>query len=181
MRLHVNKRCRNTSERGFTLIEVLIAIAILTLGAGGVAAMQLHALRTARHSSYQTSATQLAVELADIMRANPEAAHSSVNPYLFSYQADAQVTATSSLSPCVLHTCDAAAMAHADVAGWQQRLQQSIPLASAVVCRDSHPAMTHGLRWDCDHAGHAAIIIKIGWPDSPALASGPAIAIAVEI
>lgn len=163
------------------MIEVLVAIAVLTLGAGGVAAMQLHALRMARHSSYQTSATQLAVELADIMRANPEAAYGSGNPYLFSYQAGAQVTAASSLPPCILHTCDAAAMAHADVAGWRQRLRQSIPPASVVVCRDGSPAMTHGLRWDCDHAGHAAIVIKIGWPDSPASASEPVIAIAVEI
>lgn len=166
MRPHVNKATKKSSQDGFTLIEVLVAIVILALGASGLAAMQLHTLRMAQQSGFQTSATQFAAELADIMRANPDQARSDSSPYLFSYQADAHATATSSMTvsmtACMLYACDSAAMATADVRDWQQRLERALPQARVTVCRDSSPAATT-LRWHCDHARSAAIVIKIGW------------------
>jgi len=164
MRFHVNKTGRTSRQRGFTLIEVLVAVVILTLGASGVAAMQLHALRTAQQSGFQTAATQLAVTLAELMRADPELARSANSPFLFSYEAAATATATLPSSvACMQRSCDSAAMAIADVQSWQWQLQQALPRAKAVVCRDGNPATANGLQWSCDHAGDAAIVIKIGW------------------
>lgn len=61
-------------SRGFTLIEVLVAVVVLAIGLLGIAAMQrvsLKANRTALHRSY---ATFYAYDMVDSMRANRPAA-----------------------------------------------------------------------------------------------------------
>lgn len=183
MRSHVKPASKPSRSNGQTLIEVLVAIAILMLGAGTLAALQLHSLRMLQQSGYQTSATYFAAELAERMRANPAQARADHSTYLFAYQADLSQSqaATPPSSACLLHACDSAAMAAADVSDWQQRLQQALPQARAVVCRDSNPAAPQ-LRWHCDHADSAAIVIKIGWrPWSATAVPAPGVALAVDL
>ncbi len=50
-----------SSERGFTLIEALVAVLVLSLGLLGVAAMQLKALQSS-HVSFQRSIATLAAQ-----------------------------------------------------------------------------------------------------------------------
>jgi type IV pilus assembly protein PilV len=58
-------------SRGFTLLEVLIALVILSIGLLGVAALQGVGIRSS-HGSYLTSqASLLAYDIADRIRANP--------------------------------------------------------------------------------------------------------------
>lgn len=58
------------SQRGFSLLEVLIALAVLSIGLLGLAALQTVGLRI-NHDSYQrTQATILAYDIIDRMRAN---------------------------------------------------------------------------------------------------------------
>jgi len=139
--------------RGFTLIEVLTAILILTLGAGGIVTMQVHAQRMTQESGFQTSATQLAAELAERMREQP------ADAYLFSFQAVSEGSSTPA-ADCHRNACDPASMASFVLSDWQQQLQQQLPQARATVCRDN-PADTQ--RWECDQQGSSAVVIKIGW------------------
>lgn len=60
-------QCRN---KGFTLIEVLVAVFILAIGVMGAAAMQLNALKFNQTASMRSQATFLAYEIVDSMRAN---------------------------------------------------------------------------------------------------------------
>lgn len=56
------KRQRNAgSQSGFTLIEALVALLVLSIGLLGVAAMQLKALQGA-HAAYQRSIASLAAQ-----------------------------------------------------------------------------------------------------------------------
>ncbi|WP_290704195.1 type IV pilus modification protein PilV [Amphritea sp.] len=72
MSTHTIKRCFN--ERGSSLIEVLIAVVIISIGLLSVAALQTVALKS-NHGSYNRSqATFLAYDLADRMRAAPASA-----------------------------------------------------------------------------------------------------------
>lgn len=48
------------SARGFTLIEVMIAVGIMTFGLLAILAMQIHALREGRHGRHTTEATRVA-------------------------------------------------------------------------------------------------------------------------
>jgi type IV pilus assembly protein PilV len=56
--------------RGFSLIEVLVAILVLAFGLLGFALTQTMSLRFAQASNQRTQATNLAYDLLDQMRAN---------------------------------------------------------------------------------------------------------------
>lgn len=61
---------RHRNARGFTLIEVLVALVVLTVGMLGVAVMYVQGLRWNRTSIYHTLAVSLASDMADRIRAN---------------------------------------------------------------------------------------------------------------
>lgn len=58
---------------GFTIIEVLIAVFVLTVGLLGVAGMQMIGLKNNSNAALRTQAVFLAQDIADRMRANPAA------------------------------------------------------------------------------------------------------------
>jgi type IV pilus assembly protein PilV len=60
--------------RGFTLVEMLVALVVLSIGLLGVAALQLTSLRSNHSSAMRSQATFLAYDIIDRMRANREAA-----------------------------------------------------------------------------------------------------------
>ena len=61
---------RNRSIRGFTLLEVLVAVLIFSLGLMGLAGLLAVSVKT-NHAAYmRTQATFLAQGMADRMRAN---------------------------------------------------------------------------------------------------------------
>jgi type IV pilus assembly protein PilV len=62
---------------GFTLVEVLIALLVLSIGMLGIAALYLESLRASRSALVRTQAVTLAADIADRMRANrnPENAY----------------------------------------------------------------------------------------------------------
>ena len=61
-------RARN--QRGFSMIEVLIAVLVLGLGLLGLAMLQTLNVRYAQSANYRTRATNLAYDLLDQIRAN---------------------------------------------------------------------------------------------------------------
>jgi len=59
--------------RGFSMLEVLMALAVLSVGLLGAAAMLLDSLRVHGSALHRLGATQLARDMADRIRANPRA------------------------------------------------------------------------------------------------------------
>ena len=71
-----NLRFRNLRQRrvsGFTLIEVLIALVILSVGMLGIAGLYVHSMQAGRTSIMRHNAVTLAGDIADRIRANPRA------------------------------------------------------------------------------------------------------------
>ena len=56
---------------GFTLLEVLIALLVLSIGLLGLAALQTTGLRSNQMASMRTLATQFTYDITDRMRSNP--------------------------------------------------------------------------------------------------------------
>jgi type IV pilus assembly protein PilV len=59
---------------GFTLIEALVALLVISIGLLGVAALQMTSLRSNHASAMRSQATVLAYDIVDRMRANRAAA-----------------------------------------------------------------------------------------------------------
>ncbi len=59
--------------RGFTLIEVLIALIIMSVGMLGIAGLYVHSMQAARTSVLRHNAVPLAGDIADRIRAQPRA------------------------------------------------------------------------------------------------------------
>lgn len=65
------KEVKTRSDEGFTLMEVIIAISILTTGLLAVASMQISAIRGNALASHETTATTLGADRAEKLMALP--------------------------------------------------------------------------------------------------------------
>lgn len=64
---------RRSRDRGFTLVEVLIALVIMSIGMLGIAGLYVHSLQAGSTSLFRHHAVTLAGDIADRIRANPRA------------------------------------------------------------------------------------------------------------
>ena len=62
-----------STHRGFTLVEVLIALIIMSVGMLGIAGLYVHSMRAGSTSLFRHHAVTLAGDVADKIRANPRA------------------------------------------------------------------------------------------------------------
>ena len=69
------RQTRNLARKvhGFTLIEVLIALIIMSVGMLGIAGLYVHSMQAGRTSVLRHNAVTLAGDIADRIRANPRA------------------------------------------------------------------------------------------------------------
>ena len=65
-------RPRPAPAAGFTLLEILIALVVLSIGLLGIAALQGVGLRTSHGAQLTSQASVLAYDIADRIRANPQ-------------------------------------------------------------------------------------------------------------
>jgi type IV pilus assembly protein PilV len=150
----------NKHLRGFTLVEVLMAVFVLAIALAGTMRLHLTALRAQRQSSYQTSAVQLASDMAEMIRA--WAAPGSDEPFLFNYRAGDALPAAVDCNGGA--QCDPAALRQFGIAQWLETLQTALPAARVSICRDTTPwdDSAGAFRWACS-GGNAGIVIKLGW------------------
>lgn len=64
---------RNKKIAGFTLIEVLISLIIMSVGMLGIAGLYVHSMQAGRTSMLRHNAVTLAGDITDRIRANPTA------------------------------------------------------------------------------------------------------------
>jgi type IV pilus assembly protein PilV len=57
-------------SRGFSIVEALVALVVLSVGMLGIAALYVESLRAGRTAVYRTQAVNLAADMADRIRAN---------------------------------------------------------------------------------------------------------------
>lgn len=179
--------------RGFSMIEILVAILVLAIGVLGAAGMQLVAMRTSTHSDLHTQAYQLATEIADRIRANDAVMRSpsASNPFLSVDYSAGGATPTAPATTCFTTSCNPDQLAAFDLFEFQTRVFSSFPGGRLVICQDGAPwdASEVTLQWDCaaPAAGDPSVVIKIGWTQrevdgslSPAAQGAPAVALVVS-
>jgi type IV pilus assembly protein PilV len=165
-------RCRlpeRSAAQGFSLLEVMIALLIVSVGLLGLAGLQALSLKNNVSASQRTIATQLAYDMADRMRANAASVLSGDYNYA-TYSATNSAGQTT--AACLTTTgCSATQLAQEDLYEWNQQICAQLPQSTAcnaagpwgVVCIDSTPNDGTPTAPACDNAAGAPYAIKIWW------------------
>ena len=135
-------RHNTQNQSGFSLLEVLIALLVLSIGLLGLAALQITSLRSNEMANMQTTATQLAYDISDRMRANPEGVAN--NEYVLAGGATPSGTSVAAL----------------DLIAWNQAVT-ALPGGRSLITQCSVSP--------CDGLTH---VITVQWDESRAGASG---------
>lgn len=156
--------------RGFSLLEVLVSIVVLSFGVLGMVGMQAAALQANRDARLQSAGVRLAREAAELIRDNKAIAQASLtsatdNPYLVAYTSPTVIPAVT--QNCFTSTCTTAKnIADYGIKEWLGRAYAELPGARIAVCYDTAPYDAAGLpRWACTNTG-AVMIVKLGWTRS---------------
>lgn len=124
-----NRYRRPAIGRGFSLIEVLIALIVLSVGMLGIAGLYVQSLQAGRTSVFRHNAVTLAGDVADRIRANPSAGAT----YAAGVGADKN---------CVNGgiDCSPADMAQHDINLWEQQADRSLPNGTVQINLDESVA-----------------------------------------
>jgi type IV pilus assembly protein PilV len=101
-------------QSGFTLLEVLIAIVVLSIGLLGLAGIMASSMRNNQSATHRTQASVLAYDIIDRMRANRAAARAG------GYNSAMSAGVCAAGAP-------AGTVQAQDVAGWRRQLACALP------------------------------------------------------
>lgn len=147
-------KTQNTLQGGFTLIEIMVAVIVLSIGLLGLAGLQVTSLRNDQSAFMRSQATILAYDIADRMRANGAAVLAG------NYEFDSATDTPSAYSNCSTTTgCSVSEMAQNDLYAWNGAIDTVLPDGNGAVCRDSDPAAA-----GCDGAG-SQYVITVSWTE----------------
>lgn len=113
---------RCPTGRGFTLVEVLVTVVVISVGLLGIVALQVISLRNNHESYLRTQATALADDIIDRIRSNRDNAPSYT------------VALTGSLS--------GGTQAAKDVTEWKSQLKTLLPKTGTTTVADANGAIT---------------------------------------
>jgi type IV pilus assembly protein PilV len=141
--------CTSRQDKGFSLVEVLVAMVVLSIGLLGLAGLQTAGLK-ANNSAYQRSqANIMANDILDRMRANRVgiAAGYYDDPY----------ESTPSDPGCVTSGCTVDEMADYDVFLWETSLGNTLPGGRGAISGDGTGSVfTITVMWDDNRIGTKA-------------------------
>lgn len=121
----------NRTQSGFTLLEIMVAIVVLSLGLLGLAGLQAASLRNNQNAYYRGIATQQAYDMADRIRANLAGVRAGNYKLVSGIPAD---------PGCFTTGCPALDMAVTDLFQWNTANAALLPEgAGRVECVDGPP------------------------------------------
>lgn len=156
MMAYTHSLARLPNHRGFSLIEVLVALLVLSIGLLGLAALQTTSLQYNSESYFRTQATFLAYDIIDRMRANNTAVvdggtydvanSTAVSTLLTNYE-----SCKASNCDCDTSNCTNNYLATYDLGKWyKERVFTTLPNASAnppTIEIDANRRATITMRW----------------------------------
>jgi type IV pilus assembly protein PilV len=133
------------SQRGDTMIEVLVTTIIIAIGVLGSATLQVTALKNLASSHNSSVAAFVAEDFGERMRANPVAVLN--DDYVHS-------TAPDTYPDCVAEACSNANLALFDIGSWWLQLSDNLPAATGEVTRNAGTStFLLTVRWDSNRDG----------------------------
>lgn len=136
--LTIKKNCLVQSQQGVTLIEVLVAVIVLSIGLLGLAGLQSVGLTHNQSANFRSTATMMTYSILDSMRANrTEAMNGSYNITL-----GASIPSGSSI-------------AGQDLDNWLSELTLRLPAGTGAINVDNN-VVTVTIQWDDSRGALAA-------------------------
>lgn len=135
---------KDSSQGGFTLIEVLVSVLVVSVGVLGVAGLQLLSLQNNTSALFRTQALQSAYDVMDRARANRD------QDYALEMDADAPAALN-----CMTQNCTQPQMRDFDLAAWRTALAENLPQGRGAVSVDGG-AMTVTVQWQDARDANAA-------------------------
>ncbi len=115
-------------QRGFSLLEVLVALLVLSIGLLGLAALQTMGLKFNTQSYQRTQAVLNAYDIIDRIRANPGAMGAGAYD-------DINLTYSPPAADCMAATCSTTQMADYDIGQWKAALTELLAQGQGGICR----------------------------------------------
>ncbi|MDH3640950.1 MAG: type IV pilus modification protein PilV [Gammaproteobacteria bacterium] len=143
-----------TKQSGFTLMESLVALIVLSIGMLGIAALYLESMKAGRTALARSQAVTLAADMADRIRANATAGAAYAGPGGFG------------APPCVAGgvDCTPAQMAAEDVQLWLNNITASLPNgAGAIIFNNAlnPPQYTITVSWVEPGEGNVNYVLQV--------------------
>lgn len=145
------------SEHGASLIEVLVAIVVLSIGLLGIAGLQAATTKYKINTWSRSASSHLVADLSERIRINPDEAGSNFTTGVAStstYKLDATWAAQGGDLPSIDKDCSAAGTACStaeratyDMLFWRQRVRAAMPQGSANVAGDKRDGFQVTLMW----------------------------------
>jgi type IV pilus assembly protein PilV len=168
----VRQRLAHSHRGGFTLIEVMVALLILSIGLFGMLGITANSLKLTSSANFRTTAAQQAYAMAETLRANPSTLGAAA-----AGDATFMSTTPASTPDCVKAAgCARGAFINNVVYMWQQAVQANLPNGAGTVCRDANAAATPPntagatINWNCTGSGQ--YVVKVCWNEARIAASG---------
>ncbi|TXH06004.1 MAG: type IV pilus modification protein PilV [Nevskiaceae bacterium] len=141
------------SSKGFSLIEILIALVLLSLGLLGIEALVLRTVKGNDSAYMRSQNVQLAYSILDMMRANR--AQAMAQGYDTAFTATCPPLPTAPAVLCDAAACTPAQLATWDLYQWQLRLCAALPSGQgkiATVTANGSTTATITIQWDDSRA-----------------------------
>jgi len=146
-----------THQRGFSMIEVLVTLLIISLALLGTAGLQAYSMRMNQGGQFRTQAVFLVADLAERLEANKPAAVNGL------YQVADSGVPVAANTACINGACDSGTLATFDLSQWQNLVSAALPQSSWEVCVDANRDSV------CDGAAVVSnpinYLIRISWVD----------------
>ena len=137
---------RAPHQRGFTMLEILVTLAIVTIWLLATAGVQSSSAKLNKAAQFRTEAVFLASEMAERIEANKEEAVKGT------YECMPNPCATTDTpTGCIAASCDSAELAAFDKAEWGNRVAVALPVEI--------------LKIEFAAGSPATYTITIGWTD----------------
>lgn len=135
--------------KGLSLLEVLIALLVLSIGLLGIAGLQLTGLQENQNAHFRTQAVYLANDMADRMRANPTGDYSIVDNTNRSFNLP---------NPDCTNDCTPNQLAQRDAYEWLSAASTTsvanlLPKGKGIVSGGNNGIFTISVFWDDDRQG----------------------------
>jgi type IV pilus assembly protein PilV len=129
-------------QAGFSLVEVLVAILLLSIGMLSLSATLSFAVQAPKLSGYRAAAVNLASGYVERMRANAEGFANGAYDQASSYDGLRSPQAITPSDSCAYPDCNIASMATMDFADLKLAVRAEIPAGGAWMLRDSQGGVT---------------------------------------